>query len=100
MVNDCVLESQTNTVTYYQDSRVKNRLENNSSCAAFRLFNKRKATDKITFPNYTTFLESQKICSLQSEVIIKLQTLLFQKTTSKIVRYTFVNEIIISKLKF
>ena len=97
MVNDCILDSQSNSVDYYQVSSVKTRNEFRYAPSKSYLFNQINTSEKTSFPTLLAYLNFEDIYSLQIRVLLKLQTLLYQKVCSFATQYLLLNEIINSK---
>lgn len=97
MVNDCTLDSQSNSVDYYQCSNVILRKELNYRDSKIYVFNQINSSEKTSFPILITFLKFKDVCSLQIRVLLKLRVQLYQKVSSFITQCVFINEMITSK---
>lgn len=97
MVNDCTLDSQSNSADYYQCSSVIPRRELNYKDSNIYVFNQINSSKKTSFPILITYLKFKDVFSLQTRVLLKLRVQLYQKVSSFITQYVFVNEIITSK---
>jgi hypothetical protein len=100
MVNDCTLNSQSNSVDYYQSSTVILRRELNYNGSKSYVFNRINSSKKTSFPILLAYLKFQDIYSLQIRVLLKLRTLLYQKVSSFTTQYIFINEMITSKKSY
>ena len=95
MVNDGTLESQSNSVEYYQFSN--EIISNEWSFSRYKLyaFNQINAVKKaISIP--FTYLQFAASYSLEIKVLIKLRVQLYQKISSFIMQHLFINETITS----
>lgn len=97
MVNDGALDSQSNSAAYYQVSYVKTRNELSHKDFKLYVFNQINTPEKTSFPIPLAHLKFQDIYTLQIRVLLKLQTLLYQKVSSFATQYLLLNEIITSK---
>jgi hypothetical protein len=97
MVNDGTLDSQSNSADYYQFSNVIPRRELNSKGSKLYVFNQINSSEKTSFLFQLAYLQFQDIFSLQIPVLLKLQTLLYQKVSSFASQYIFINEMITSR---
>jgi hypothetical protein len=97
MVNDCTIDSRSNSVDYYQYSNVIPSRELNYADFKLYVFRQFNLSKGISFPILITYLEFAAVYSLQIWVILKLRTLLYQKVRSFVAQYLFVNEMIASK---
>ena len=95
MVNDGVLESRSNSVEYYQYSNAIVSSEwktSRSKLYVFNLVNAIKTAISIPFKH----LQFAASYSLTVPVLFKLRTSLYQKVSSFILQYLFINEKITS----
>ena len=97
MVNDCILDSQSNSADYYQVSYVKIRNEFRDTHSKLYLFNQINSSKKTSFPTLLAYLKFKDIYSLQIRVLLKLQKVLYQKVSSFTTKYLFLNEMITSR---
>jgi hypothetical protein len=97
MVNDGALNSQSNSADYYQFSNVILRRELNYKGSKLYVFNQINLSEKKSFLFHLAYLQFQDVFSLQIPVLLKLQTLLYQKISSFTAQHLFVNEMIISR---
>ncbi|MFV5700622.1 hypothetical protein ACM55F_01990 [Flavobacterium sp. XS2P12] len=97
MVNDGALDSQSNSADYYQFSNVILRKELNSKGSKLYVFHQVNSSEKTSFLFHLIYLQFQDVFSLQIPVLLKLQTLLYQKTSSFTAQHLFVNEMITSR---
>jgi hypothetical protein len=97
MVNDGMIDSQSNSVDYYQYSNVILRRELNYTDPRLYVFNQFSSSKVTSFPILLTYLEFAAVFSLQIRVLLKLRTLLYQKVSSFVAQHLFVNEMIASK---
>ncbi|HEY4628207.1 MAG TPA: hypothetical protein VIH02_02880 [Flavobacterium sp.] len=97
MVNDGTLDSPSNSADYYQFSNVILRRELNYKGSRLYAFNQINSSEKISFLFQLAYLQFQDIYSLQIPVLLKLQTLLYQKVSSFASQYIFINEMITSR---
>ncbi|KIA87369.1 hypothetical protein OA85_07195 [Flavobacterium sp. AED] len=93
MVNDGALNSQSNSVDYYQFSNVILRRELNYKGSKLYVFNQINSSEK-TFLFHLAYLQFQDIYSFKIPVLQKSQTLLYQKVRSFATQHLFVNEMI------
>ena len=96
MENDGTLESQSNSVEYYQFSNeiVSNEWSiSRSKLYAFNQINAVKTAISIPFTN----LQFAASYSHQIKVLVKLRVQLYQKASSFIMQHLFINEMINSK---
>ncbi len=98
-VNDGILYSQSNSAEYYQFSNVIFSSETTTKGSKVYVFNP-VSSQKTSFPVLLTFLEFKEISTLQIRVLLKIQTLLYQKVRSNTALYIFINEIITSRNYF
>jgi len=96
MINDGILYSQSNSVDYYQFSNVILPRETKTKGSKVYVFNP-VSPKKNLFPVLLAFLEFKAIDTLQIRVLLKKQTLLYQKVCSVNAQYIFINELITSK---
>lgn len=97
MVNDGALDSQSNSADYYQFSNVILRRELNYKGSKLYVFHQLNSTEKTSFLFQLTFLQFQDSYSLQIPVLLKLQTLLYQKVSLFAMQHIFINEMITSR---
>jgi hypothetical protein len=97
MVNDGALDSQSNSADYYQFSNVILKRESNYKGSKSYLFNQTNPSGKTAFLFQLAYLQFQDIFNLQIPVLLKAQTLLYQKVRSFASQYIFVNEMITSR---
>ncbi len=97
MVNDGALNSPSNSADYYQFSNVILRRELNYKGSKLYVFNQINSSEKTSFLFQLAFLQFQDIYSLQIPVLLKLQTLLYQKASSFAMQHIFINEMITSR---
>jgi hypothetical protein len=97
MVNDGALDSQSNSADYYQFSNVILRRKLNYKGSKLYVFHQLNSTEKTSFLFQLTFLQFQDSYSLQIPVLIKLQTLLYQKVSLFAMQHIFINEMITSR---
>ena len=97
MVNDGALNSQSNSADYYQFSNVILRRELNYKGSKLYVFNQINPSEKKSFLFHLAYLQFQDVFSLQIPVLLKLQTLLYQKVRSFASQYIFINEMITSR---
>ncbi|MFV8365143.1 hypothetical protein [Flavobacterium sp. XS1P27] len=97
MVNDGTLDSQSNSVEYYQFSSVILRRELNSKGSKLYVFNSINSVEKTSFLFQLAYLQFQDSYSLQIPVLLQLQTLLYQKVSSFAMQHIFINEMITSR---
>jgi len=94
MVNDGTLDAPSNSADYYQFSNVILRRELNDKGSKLYVFHQINSAEKTSFLFQLAFLQFQDIFSLQIPVLLKLQTLLYQKVSSFASQYIFINETI------
>jgi hypothetical protein len=97
MVNDGALDSQSNSVDYYQFSNVILRRELNFKRSKLYVFHQVNSSEKTAFLFHLAYLQFQDSYSLKIRVLQKLQTLLYQKVSSFATQHLFVNEMIPSR---
>jgi hypothetical protein len=97
MVNDGALNSPSNSADYYQFSNVILRRELNYKGSKLYAFNQINPVEKTPFLFQLAFLQFQDIYSLQIPVVLKLQTLLYQKVSLFAMQHIFINEMITSR---
>jgi hypothetical protein len=97
MVNDGALNSPSNSADYYQFSNVILRRESNYRGSKLYVFNQINSSEKISFLFQLAYLQFQDVYSLQIPVLLKLQTLLYQKVSSFAMQDIFINEMITSR---
>ena len=97
MVNDGALNSRSNSVDYYQFSNVILRRESNYKDSKLYVVQQVNSAEKTSFLFQLAFLQFQDIYSLQIPVLLKLQTLLYQKVRLFAMQHIFINEMITSR---
>ncbi len=97
MANDGTLDSQSNSVEYYQFSSVILRRELNYKGSKLYMFNPINSVEKTSFLFQLAYLQFQDSYSLQIPVLLQLQTLLYQKVSSFAMQHIFINEMITSR---
>ena len=97
MVNDGTLDAPSNSADYYQFSNVILRRELNYKDSKLYLFHQINSAEKTSFLFQLAFLQFQDSYSLQIPVLLKLQTLLYQKVSSFTMQHIFINEMITSR---
>ena len=97
MVNDGALNSRSNSADYYQFSSVILRRESNYKDSKLYIFNQIDSAEKTSFPFPFAYFQFQDIFSLQIPVLLKLQTLLYQKVSLFAMQHIFINEMIPSR---
>jgi hypothetical protein len=97
MVNDGALNSPSNSADYYQFSNVILRRESNYRGSKLYVFNQINSSEKISFLFQLAYLQFQDVYSLQIPVLLKLQTLLYQKVSLFAMQHIFINEMIPSR---
>ncbi|WP_426090898.1 hypothetical protein [Flavobacterium sp. DSR3-2] len=97
IANDGALDSQSNPADYYQFSNVILRKELNYKGSKLCAYHKANPSEKTSFLFHLVYLQFQDSYSLQITVLLKLQTLLYQKVSSFASQYIFINEMITSR---
>lgn len=97
MVNDGTLDSPSNSADYYQFSNLILRRESNYKGSKLYVFNQINSSEKTSFLFQLAYLQFQDCYILQIPVILKLQTLLYQKVSSFAMQHIFINEMIPSR---
>ncbi len=97
MVSDGTLDAPSNSADYYQFSNVILRRELNYKGSKLYVFNPINSVEKKSFLFQLAFLKFQDSYSLQIPVLLKLQTLLYQKVRSFAMQHIFINEMITSR---
>lgn len=94
---DGALDPRSNSADYYQFSNVILRRELNYKDSKSYVFNQTSSAEETSFLFQLVYLKLQDIYSLQIPVLLKLQTLLYQKVSSFASQYIFINETITSR---
>jgi hypothetical protein len=97
MVNDCTIDSRSNSVDYYQYSNVILSRELNYRDSKLYVFNESSSSKVTSFLILLAYLSFKDVYSLQIRVLLKLRTLLYQKVRSFVAQHLFINEMIASK---
>lgn len=97
MVNDGALDTPSNSADYYQCSNVILRRELKCKDSKLYAFNTINSAEKTSFLFQLAFLQFQDSYSLQIPILLKLQTLLYQKVRSFAMQHIFINEMITSR---
>lgn len=97
MVNDGTLDSPSNSVDYYQFSNVILRRKLNDKDSKLFVFLQINSAEKTSFLFQLAFLHFQDSYSLQIPVLLKLQTLLYQKVKLFAMQHIYINEMITSR---
>lgn len=97
MVNDCTLYASSNTVEYYQFSKVILPKKSTHKTAARYAFDQLHSLEKTTLPVLLSYLNFKDVYSLQIRVLYKLRKLLYKKLQSITTQYIFIHEMITSK---
>ena len=97
MVNDDALNSPSNSADYYQFSNVILRRELNYKRSKLYMFHQVNSTEKTSFLFQLAYLRFQDCYNLQIPVLLKLQTLLYQKVSLFAMQHIFINEMITSR---
>ena len=97
MVNDVALNSPSNSADYYQFSNVILTRELKYKDSKLYAFNTINSAEKTSFLFQLAFLQFQDIYSLQIPVLLKLQTLLYQKVSLFAMQHIFIKEMITSR---
>ena len=97
MVNDGTLNSPSNSADYYQFSNVILRRESNYKDSKLYVFQQVNSAEKTSFLFQLAFHQFQDSYSLLIPVLLKLQTLLYQKVSSFTMQHIFINEMITSR---
>lgn len=100
MVNDGALDSQSNSADYYQFSNVILRRESNYKDSKLYVFNPINSAEKTSFLFQLAYLQFQDSYTLQIPVLLKLQTLLYQKVSLFVMQHIFKNEMIPSRISY
>jgi hypothetical protein len=97
MVADCTIDSQSNSVDYYQYSNVILSRELSYTDSKLYVFGRFSSSKVASFLILLIYLSFKDIYSLQIRVLLKLRTLLYQKVRSFVAQHLFINEMIASK---
>ena len=97
MVNDGTLDSPSNSTDYYQFSNTILRRELNYKDSKLYVFHQINSAEKTSSLFQLAFLQFQDSYSLQIPVLLKLQTLLYQKVKLFTMQHIFINEMITSR---
>jgi hypothetical protein len=100
MVNDGTLDAQSHSADYYQFSNVILRRELNYKGSKLYVFHQLNSTEKTSFLFQLAFLQFQDSYSLQIPILLKLQTLLYQKVSLFVMQHIFKNEMIPSRISY
>jgi hypothetical protein len=93
MVNDGILDSQSNSAEYYQVSYVKNRNEfSQKNFKLYQIHSSEKTASLILF----ACLKLQDVYTLQTRVLLKLRIALYQNISILKAQHTFLSKIITS----
>ncbi len=96
MANGCTLDFQSKSPDYYQSSLVVLKRESAFRNLNLYAYHRAKSSEKSSYEIVVTFLQLKKVCSIQTQIGLRLCTHLHQNITSFIKQSVFVNEIIIS----
>jgi hypothetical protein len=97
MVNNGTLDAPSNSADYYQFSNVILRRELNYKGSKLYAFNTINSAEKTAFLFQLAYLLFQDSYCLQIPVLLRLQTLLYQKLSSFAMQHIFINEMIPSR---
>nr|WP_309760456.1 hypothetical protein [Flavobacterium sp.] len=97
MVNDGTLNSSSNSAAYYQFSNAILRSELNYKSSKLYAFNQINSSEKTPFLFQLAFLQFKDVYCFQIKVLLKLQTLLYQKVSSFTAQHIFLNKMITSR---
>jgi hypothetical protein len=94
MVNDGVLDSPSNSVAYYHYSNSSLQRELNTNNLKLYQFNQVNSPKNTFFSIPLKQLQFHAFYSLKIRILLKLQTLLYQKIISFKTQYPFINKTI------
>ncbi|WP_143031823.1 hypothetical protein [Flavobacterium gillisiae] len=94
MVNDCTLDSQSNTAAYDQVSYAQERKDSRNS-KTYR-YNQITSSEKTSLPIPFAQLQLQDICSLKTRVLLKFRIALHQNISAIKAQQLFLRETITS----
>ena len=97
MVNDGALDAPSNSADYYQFSNVILRRKLNHKGSKLYVFHQINSAEKTAFLFQLAFLKFLDSYNLQIPVLLKLQTLLYQKVRSFAMQHIFINQMITSR---
>ena len=97
MVNNGTLDAPSNSADYYQFSNVILRRELNYKGSKLYAFNTINSAEKTAFLFQLAYLLFQDSYCLQIPVLLKLQTLLYQKVSLFAMQHIFIKEMITSQ---
>lgn len=100
MVNDGVLNSQSNSAEYYQVSYVKTRNEFSQKDSKSYQFKQKPSSEKIVTSILFTHLKFKDLYTLQTQVLLKLRIVLYQNISIVKAQHTFLSKIITSSNNF
>lgn len=95
MVNDGILDSQSNSAAYYHVSYVKTVNEFSQTTKLYR-FHQINASEKIGLPILFAHLKLHDVYSIQTRILLKLQIALHQNLSATKELHTFLSKIITS----
>ena len=90
-VNHCFIYSQTNPQIHYQVSQIHSRKEFRHIHFKLYVYGRQLITERI-FVSLISYLNLRDICSVQIGRILNLQIEQYQRISSKIARYVFLNK--------
>ena len=96
MVNDGVLDSQSNSAEYYQVSYIKAKNEFSHKHSKLFAFNQTNSSEKIVSPILFAHLKFQDLYNLQTRVLLKLRIALYQNIRAIKAQHVFLSKIITS----
>jgi hypothetical protein len=100
MVNDGILDSQSNSAEYYQVSYVKTRNEFSHKDSKTYQFHQKLSSEKIVSPILFRHLKFRDTYTLQTRVLLKLRIVMYQNISIINTQYTFLSKIITSSNHF
>ncbi len=98
-VNDCSIYSQTNSSNYHQVSRINTRKEFRHKYSELYVYGRQLLTERI-FVALISYLKLRDVYSVQITRVLNLQIEQYQKISSIIARYVFLNKKIVSSNHF
>ena len=94
-VNNCSIYSQTNSLKYHQVSRINSRKEFRHIHSKLYVYGRQLLTERI-FVALISYLKLRDIYSVQITRVFNIQVERFQKISSIIAQYVFLNRKIVS----
>ncbi len=97
IVGDGALDFQSKSADYFQSLPINTSRELNFKNSGLYVFNQVKSQGKTFFSIPLRYAEFSVVFSLQIEIVLKEQKLLYQNLSSFITQSVFINEMITSR---